>query len=252
MAQAKLPISDAERELAAGYLLGDLDPEELRQFEARLQESTALQAELHALRISLMLMPQGLEPVEPPAQLRDRVLAAQTLASVAPRRRMAWPVIITGLAVLAALLASFDNLRLRQDLNMAQRATPETVASILQRPKSRLVTLRSPTPGNPSPGNPPTGTLLFTPGQWQEIVVSLDQVPPLPPDRMYHMWLTLNNGQVLFCGKFQPNAKGRVFVTLYPPKTPPKGVKATGVFITLDAGTTPEQPDGDRVLAGEI
>ncbi len=118
MGQAKLPISDVERELAAGYILGDLDPEELRQFEARLSGNALLQAEVHALRVSLMLMPQGLEPVVPPPQLRDRVLAAQALASVA-RRRKVWPVIMTGMAVLVALLA-FDNLRLRRDLSVAR------------------------------------------------------------------------------------------------------------------------------------
>jgi anti-sigma-K factor RskA len=246
MTQAKPPLSDAERELAAGYILGDLAPEERMQFAVQLSENPALQAEVQALRVSLSLMSQGLEPVVPPPQLRDRVLAAQALSTVAPRRVMTWPIAMTGIAVLVALLSGFDNWRLRRDLSLAQKSSSETVAAILQRPKSRLVTLRS------QPTASPAGTLLFTPGQWQEIVVSLEQVPPLPPDQTYHMWLTLNDGRVLLCGKFQPNAAGRVFVTLRPPQAPPKGIKATGVFVTLDAAVTPVRPQGDRVLSGEI
>jgi Anti-sigma-K factor rskA len=246
MAQAKLPLSEAQRELAAGYVLGDLDPEERMQFETQLQANSALQAEVQALRVSLRVLPQGLEPLVPPPQLRDRVLTAHTRSIVAPRRRITWPIVMTGIAVLVALLSSFDNLRLRRDLNLAQGANPTTVASILQRPKSRLVALRSQTTNNPA------GTLLFTPGQWKEIVVSLGNLPPLPPDRAYHMWLTLKDGRVLFCGKFQPNAEGRVFVTLRPPQGPPKGIKATGVFVTLDAGATPVQPQGNKILSGEI
>lgn len=246
MAQAQLPISDAERELAAGYILGDLDPEELAQFETLLQGNPALQAEVQALGVSFNLLPQGLEPIAPPLPLRDRVLTAQTLASVPRRRRLSWTMVITGIAVLGALLASFDNLRLRRELGIAQDAAPKTVAAILQRPKSRLVALRS------QPTDQPIGTLLFTPGQWQEIVVSLENVPPIASGQAYSMWLVLNNGQVLLCGTFQPNAEGRVFVTLHPPQTPPKGVKAKGVFVTLDAAATPVQPQGERVLSGDI
>jgi Anti-sigma-K factor rskA len=278
MTQAKLPISDAEREMAAGYILGDLNRTERMQFEAQLRENSALQAEVQTLRVSLRLLPQGLTPVAPPAHLRDRVLTAQTLSPSPSRHRIAWPLIIAGIAVLAMLLTSFDNWRLRRDLKMAQATTPQpvrpqpippdqtvppdhpvrpdlkiaqtakpqAVATILQQPKSRLVTLRSTSP------NRPVGTLLFTPGRWQEIVVALGHLPPLPPDRMYHMWLTLNNGQILLCGQFNPNPEGRVFVTLNPPQTPPKGVKATGVFVTRDASATPVRPQGDKILLGEI
>jgi Anti-sigma-K factor rskA len=247
MAQAQLPISDAERELAAGYILGDLAPEELAQFETLLQENPALQAEVQALSVSFNLFPLGEEPIAPPPHLRDRVLTAQTLATVARRRQFPWTMaMMTGIAVLGALLASFDNLRLRRELGIAQDAAPKTVASILQRSKSRLVALRS------QPTDQPIGTLLFTPGQWQEIVVSLENVPPVAPGQAYSMWLALNNGEVLLCGTFQPNAEGRVFVTLHPPQAPPKGIKATGVFVTLDGAATPVQPQGERVVSGDI
>jgi anti-sigma-K factor RskA len=260
MTQAQSPISDAERELAAGYIFGDLNPEELRQFEALLNHNSALQAEVQALRVSLRLLPQGLAPVAPPPHLRDRILTAQVRSTSSPRRRMAWPLVITGIAVLVTLLSSLANWRLRRDLQIAQEAPPPTappnrvapatkppaVKTILQQPKSRLVTLRS------TNLNRPVGTLLFTPGRWQEIVVTLSDLPPLSSDRAYQMWLSLNNGQVLSCGKFKPNAAGQVFVTLHPPQSPPKGVKATGVFVTREAGATPSRPQGDKILLGEI
>ena len=69
-----------------------------------------------------------------------------------------------------------DNLRLRQRL--AHQAETERVASILQQPNSRLIALA----GHNSDA---AGTLLFTPGNWQEVIVSLGDLPPLPPEEIY-------------------------------------------------------------------
>ncbi len=126
-----------------------------------------------------------------------------------------WGKILAGLAILLALLLGADNFRLRQALSFAQQTEGDRVAAILQRPNSRLVALK---------GKKAAGTLLFTPGKWQEVVVSLGNLPPLPPDQVYRMWLTLANGQTLPCGDFKTDAKGSVFVKLTPPKTHLGGV----------------------------
>jgi Anti-sigma-K factor rskA len=93
---------------------------------------------------------------------------------------------------------------------------------------------------------------MFTPGKWQEVVVSLGNLPPLPPDQVYRMWLTLKNGQVLPCGEFKTTPEGTVFIRINPPKTPPTGVKATGVFVTVDAANAPLTPTGQQVMTGSI
>jgi hypothetical protein len=247
MSQDKLPLSDAAQELAAGYVLGDLDPDELAQFKALLHENSALQAEVGALQTSLRILPQGLEPATLPPQLGDRILSAYAASSRAvPSRRLSGLGLLAGLSLLAALFLGFDNLRLRRTLSLAQQSPPPTVATLLQRPNSRLVALRSQTPAQPA------GTLLFTPGKWQKVVVSLNNLPPLPPDQVYRLWLTLNQGDILSCGEFKPDTAGRVFVTLAPEIALPKNAKATGVFVTQDLISAPMQPSSDRILSGEI
>jgi Anti-sigma-K factor rskA len=252
-------ISTEDQLIIAGYVLGDLEPEEMARIEQRLATDAALSAEAHAMQVSLWSTPQAMSLMTPPPSLRDKILMTNALenptpTSVEPIWRAAsqipqgspsigWGKILTGLAVLLALLLGADNFRLRQALSFAQRTETDDVATILQRPNTRLVALK---------GEKGAGTLLFTPGKWQEVVVSLGNLPPLPPDQIYRMWLTLANGQTLPCGDFNTDAKGSVFVKLTPPETPPKGVKATGIYITVDGVNTPLNPGGDRVMSGSI
>jgi anti-sigma-K factor RskA len=260
-------ISTEDQLIIAGYVLGDLEPEEIARVEQRLATDTALSAEAHAMQISLWSTPQGMPMMTPPPQLRDKILAANALASataaptsVEPVLRAAsqipqgspsigWGKVLAGLAMLLALLLGADNFRLRQALSFAQQkettpTKPDSVAAILQRPNSRLVALKG--------EQDAAGTILFTPGKWQEVVVSLGNLPPLPPDQIYRMWLTLANGQTIPCGEFNTDTEGSVFVKLTPPKTPPKGVKATGIYVTVDGANTPLNPGGDRVMSGSI
>jgi hypothetical protein len=273
-------ISMDEQSLIAGYVLGDLEPEEMAQVEQRMAEDAELLAEVHAMQVSLWMMPQGTPMMTPPPGLKDRILAANESVSDAANDRVndtivaatgipavtstgisagtptrtepvlrsptfPWAKILAGLALLSALLLGADNFRLRNALSLAQRAETDRVAAILQRPNSRLVSLKS------SQGDA-AGTLLFTPGKWQEVVVSLGNLPPLPPDQVYRMWLTLANDTTIPCGEFNTNAEGSVFVKLNPPQTPPKGVKATGIYVTVDRADAPLNPAGDRVMSGSI
>jgi anti-sigma factor RsiW len=273
-------LSMDDQSLIAGYVLGDLEPEEMAQVEQRIAEDTELLAEIHAMQVSLWMMPQGMPMMTPPPGLKDRILTANESANDAvddtivaatgtpartpagmpadtPSRTSArtepvlrsptfpWAKILAGLALLSALLLGADNFRLRNALSVAQRAETDRVAAILQRPNSRLVALKS------SQGEA-AGTLLFTPGKWQEVVVSLGNLPPLPPDQVYRMWLTLANDTTIPCGEFNTNAEGSVFVKLNPPQTPPKGVKATGIYVTVDRQDAPLNPAGDRVMSGSI
>jgi anti-sigma factor RsiW len=286
-------LSTEDQSLIAGYVLGDLEPEEMAQVERRMAEDAELLAEINAMQVSLWVMPQGMPMMTPPPGLRDRILTTNESVNAlvgtperaisgiqpgmpagtplgtsermlertverTPERTTAgttepvlrspsfpWVKILAGLALLSALLLGVDNFRLRNALSVAQRAETDRVAAILQRPNSRLVALKG------AQGDA-AGTLLFTPGKWQEVVVSLGNLPPLPPDQIYRMWLTLANGTTIPCGEFNTDAKGSVFVKLNPPETPPKGVKATGIYVTVDGANEPLNPAGDRVLSGSI
>lgn len=258
----KQPLSDGEKLLIAGYILGDLDVEESQELERLLLGNLAAQEELQAMQTCFQLLPHALAKEFPPDRLQDRVMEASgvsasplTLPSSIERfpmersfwRRNVWSLLMFGATILTALFLGVENVGLRQRLSLAQQdREAQRVAAILQKPTSRLVALKG--EGNKTAA----GTLLFTPGQWKEVIVSLGNLPPLPPEQVYRMWLSLENNQTLLCGEFNTNTEGSVFVRLTPAITPPKGVKATGIFVTIDGMSSSPKPTGQRVIAGTI
>ena len=81
------PLSPQEiQELAAGYVLGDLDSDEAKLFQALLAEVPELQAEVATLQEALALMPYELADVEVDSRVRSRLLtqAEAELASAPP------------------------------------------------------------------------------------------------------------------------------------------------------------------------
>ena len=245
-------LSDEEQALAAGYVLGDLSDEEQTQIEALLQQRPEFRQEVNALQISLQMIPHALSEVDPPPHLQADIIKAHdamtgvTEPTFSTRQSFPWSKLIAGIALLTALIAMVDNLRLRRQFSLAQDIDTQRVATILQQPNSRLIALQS------EDGSAAAGTLLFTPGQWQEVVVSLGNLPPLPVEQVYRMWLELENGDIIFCGEFNTTSEGDVFVRFTPPETPPQGVKATGIFVTTDATAAPLIPGETRIIVGEI
>lgn len=243
-------LTEEEIALAAGYVLGDLDEPEQTLAEQLFKTHPGFVHEVDALRLSLQLMPHALAKTAPPQNLRDQVLTAYA-AEAAPVSSPAsplwrWPNLLAAAAVLAALLLSIDNLRLRSRLRLAQNTEAERVEALMQNPRSRLIALEG------DEAVPAAGTLLFTAGNWQEVIVSLADLPPLPPDQVYRLWLSLENGEFIFCGEFRPEAEGSTFIRLLPPEQPPEGVKTTGIFVTADPAASSPDPSGQPIVQGTI
>lgn len=243
-------LTDEEIALAAGYVLGDLEGDEQTSAEQLLDTNPNFVHEVDAFRVSLQLLPHALPKTLPPQNLRDKVLKAHA-AEVAPISAstgtlLQWPKILAAAAVLAALFLGLDNFRLRSQLSLARNEEAQRVAALMQNPRSRLVALQG------EGDVPAAGTLLFTAGNWQEVIVSLGDLPPLPPDQVYRMWLSLENGEFIFCGEFRPGEEGSTFIRLLPQEQPPEGVKTTGIFVTADPVDSPLSPDGPQVVQGTI
>jgi anti-sigma-K factor RskA len=248
--------SEEFQQLAAGYVLEDLTPEEMERMEAMIFLNPELRQELRIFQESMGMVSFDAPPMQPPDHLRQKTLnAAASLASrqiskeTMNRPSRAWVKIIAAIAALTAVILGIDNFRLRQELSVAQNSTQnsnvEKVAALLQRNDSRLVALTG-------QENNSTGTLLFQKGQWQQVVLSLKDLPPLPAGEVYRLWLSLDNNQTIFCGEFNTNANSSVFVSVNPPQLPPKGTKTTGIFVTKSTATEPLEPIGKRVVAGTI
>jgi Anti-sigma-K factor rskA len=242
-------LSDETKQLAAGYVLDELEPSEIEAFERMMLEDATLRQEVRELQMVLGGLTLDVPQLQPPNHLRARVLQSSDInrevIAVPPKKRN-WTKVVTIFALIATAALSLDNLRLRQDLNFARQQTTPRVANLLQRPNSKLVALTAQTTEGSG------GTVLFTPGKWQEVVVSVKNLPPLPADQVYRLWLSLNNQQVIYCGEFRTDGQGNASQSINPPQVPPPGTKATGLFVTVDRENAPVVPIGTRIISGEI
>lgn len=116
------PLAPEHQELMAGYVLGDLSPEEQAQVQALLEQNSSLAGEVRSLQEALDLIPLGLALESPPATLRTQLLASvapQASKPVKLRRRslpgLRWASIC---AVGLAIALGFQNWQLRQQLAM--------------------------------------------------------------------------------------------------------------------------------------
>jgi hypothetical protein len=258
-----ISISEEEQMLAAGYVLGDLSTLEATEFESALATNPALQAEVATLQAAFNKLPQGLTQVPPPPALKSKIIESfaefsssnQTVedrqsrhiaqTTSVPKQVFNWGRILAGFGLLIGGLLAFDNFNLRQELQVAQQVNRQDLASVLSQPKSRLLALST-------QSDRVVGNVLFTPGNWQQVIISAQNLPPLPVDRVYRMWLELANGQVIPCGEFKTDDRGSIFIKLNAKQNPPAGVKAKGVFVTIDRPSDPLQPTGARVIQGTI
>ena len=254
-------LTEAERDLAAGYILGNLTAEENKQVRLFLQKSPEFVEETRALQTSFSLVPIALPKISPPPHLKDKILAnyvaelnrQESKTPVVFPRSFSWVQGIVWIAFLVTLLFAVNNFWLRYQLRFAlnrERRQVEVIQPItaaLQLSESRLIPLSALGDSEAS------GTLLFTPGRWEEeVFIAFQKLPPLPPNQVYRMWVSMANGDVFYCGEFNTDAQGSVFRRLTPDDEWPQGVEALDVYVTVDYLSSTPEPAQPRVLFGEI
>jgi anti-sigma-K factor RskA len=242
------PLSEELQVLAAGYVLNNLDDKQVVEVEKMMVENIALREEIQQLQAIMATIAQEVPPITPPPHLKDRVLQAaakkfeqQTSKSFFRRNALALIAILVGIGL------AIDNLRLRQQINFAQKEELAKVASLLQSRNTRLVSLTG-TQENQQAG----GTVLLTSGKWEEVVISLQDLPSLSEQKIYRLWLTFDNQQTIFCGEFNTDKSGTVFTRLRFPETAPSGKKPIAFALTADRFIYPAKPTTNLVMSGAI
>jgi anti-sigma-K factor RskA len=98
----------------AAYLLGALDEDERGAFEVHLRECAPCREDAESLAVAVQALPEGVEQLDPPPELKRRVMAevgaqAELMDAARPaprararRRRLAWLAIPSAAAVIAA------------------------------------------------------------------------------------------------------------------------------------------------------
>ena len=220
------------------YVLGALEPEQAVEIDAHLkdgcQECTAGVAE--ATRVAAALA--GLaELAEPPAELRERVLASvRRRTQVTPMKkpnRFSWLApALAAACVLLAIAAGWSGSQLSQvkeELAAVQgeRNQLRSALEILSRSDTRAVQF-----GRAQ--SVPHGRVLANRGGGLVFVGS--QLPRLAANRTYQLWLIPNTGTPRSAGVFRPNAAGDSVQVSQLAANPAEN-KAVAVSIEPDGGS---------------
>jgi anti-sigma-K factor RskA len=236
------------------YALDALRGDDRARVDEHLATCPACRLELKQLRGDTALLALSTSGPRPPQRARQRLLDAVAEEPRAPRmvqtslRRSWWGVLgwaATAAVVILALSLWQENLALRQSLASASSQSVRSVhdleelrkiaAPILQ-PEAQRVTLVS---AKASPQ--PQGKAFYLRSR-NSLVFLANNMPPLPPQKAYELWLIPANGAPLPAGVFKPDAHGSATV-VNPPL--PVGIEAKAFAITVEneAGSaTPTMP----------
>ncbi|MBW4645076.1 MAG: anti-sigma factor [Goleter apudmare HA4340-LM2] len=275
------PLEHSEQleSLLAGYVLGNLTPEETAQMKQLLESNPALLTDLHQLQTTLALLPLSLPITSLSEQLETRILQAAEAESSAVLNPLTKPqspvklhfwkwggaiaaVIIAGLGIATyqlhqkLVITQLENQRLHQQLTTAQamldrlRRTElattrqqlsryQKALNLLRQPNNRFLTLRGTSPKLQS-----SGSLVMVPTKGAAMLV-LQDVAPLPKGKVYRLW-AFENGQKISCGDFLPNNRGEVFLEL----PLDKWGGTTEVVVTIEPDRALPMPVGEMVITG--
>ena len=240
------------------YALGALYGEERQAVEKHLEECSPCRQELEKLRGDMALLAFSVGGPQPPARSRDRLMTAIAKeprpAQLRQRRRETWWNALGWAAALAAILIGVLLTQQNSDLRhrVAELETRSAKADQqLFDAKQLLATLTSPdaehftlVSGN-TPAQPQgkaiyvrsSGTLVFL----------ASNLPAIPPQKAYELWLIPTSGAPIPAGLFKPNARGAAAV-IHPPL--PIGAEAKAFAITIEPEAGSSAPTSKPVMVG--
>ncbi len=236
------------QELLAGYVLGNLSPEEAESLRQLFSTYPELMGDVQQLQEVLSTMPYALPEAVPPDQLRGAILSAtadeEGWRSPPQKRWQRLAVTWGSIAAVLLLALGLDNVRLRGQLSatQAQVAQQRDLIAMLQEPKTQLISLK----GMAQMASA-SGRAVITPGHPAAILV-LQNLPNLPEDRYYCLWAIVNGKKKVAIAEFEPNSQGNVFVKI--PLASSSNI--TGLAVTIEVLPTPANPKGPMVMTSSL
>jgi len=233
--------------LALGALQGD----ERVALEKHLEECPSCRRELERLRGDMALLALSAAGPAPPQRSRERLLKAIAKEPRAPKSvpsRASWnflPWLVTAALLLVAgfFWKQSDRLAQRvaelQDESARQQAqlerAREVVSTLTATDALRVTLVAAKTPPQPQ------GKAIYVRDR-SSLIFLASNMPALPPQKIYELWLIPTAGSPIPAGVFKPDARGSATV-VEPPL--PAGVEAKTFAITVEpeqGSSTPTMP----------
>lgn len=273
MARSELP--DNWQDLAAGYVLNNLDEAEIASWEKLLKTHPELSNELEELQSAFNLFADVVPMHQPSDQLLSEIRATAQ-ADLNPieasdrgsqsgvdgqwgDRSKTWlrigGAIAASVVALLGVQLYFLNSQLQQanatieqlerDLQyaQAQAQTVSPVVNTLQQPGTLIYSLQGSNLATSA-----SGRLVMS--AQQEVIILVQNLPQLPEGKVYRLWADLPTEAALtYCGQFNSNTQGIIQLT---PSSNLCGNNPTQMVITVDAATDPTTRGGPVVMQGQI
>ena len=239
------------------YALGVLQGEERRAIERHLEECCNCRQELEKLWGDVALIGFSVSGPRPPVRSRDRLMAAiakEPLRLQPQKNRWAWWNTLGWAAAVAAIVIGLylrqQNSTLRSRVTELETRTSKQDQQLLEA-KQLLATLTSPdaahftlVAGKTPPQ--PQGKAIYVRGSGT-LVFLASNMPAIPPEKAYELWLIPTSGAPIPAGLFKPNAHGAASV-IQPPL--PIGIEAKTFAITIEPAGGSTAPTSQPMMVG--
>jgi anti-sigma-K factor RskA len=246
------------------YAVGALQDEDRKTLEQHLATCSDCRTELAQLRGDSALLAFSVMGPKPPQRARKRLIDAlakeprlsRSVAAPSRIRSWSWAGFLGWAAAVAMLLVVAQ---LRKE-NSALRASVSTLGSLVAQQTGDLADARRVVDALTSPEAQtvelvaakrplqPHGKAFYLRNK-SSLIFLASNLPPLPPEKIYELWLIPKSGAPIAAGLFKPDSQGRATV-VNPPL--PAGVEAKTFAVTLEAESGPHDvPHGTGVMAGE-
>jgi anti-sigma-K factor RskA len=239
--------------LALEALQGD----ERVTLEKHLEGCSSCRSELERLRGDMALLALSASGPAPPRRSRERLLKAiakePRAQKIGAARRSSWTLLPWLAAAALLLVAGFfwqqsDRLAQRvarlQDESAQQQAqlerAREVVSTLTSTDALRVTLVAAQAPPQPQ------GRAIYV-RERSSLIFLASNMPALPPQRSYELWLIPTNGAPIPAGMFKPDARGSATV-VEPPL--PGGVEAKAFAITVEPEQGSSAPTMPIVMMG--
>ena len=241
------------------YALDALSEEERAKLEQHLATCAACRLELEQLRTDTALLAMSAAGPRPPQRARQRLLEAvarepRTAPVVQSSARSAWWGWLGWAATAAVIVFSLslwkENTSLHAMLASARSSEAEStrqlnelrrIAAPIIEPEAQRVTLVA---VKTSPQ--PQGKAFYLRSR-NSLVFLASNMPALPPQKAYELWLIPTIGNPIPAGVFKPDAHGSASV-VNPPLPP--GIEAKAFAITVENQSGSEKPTTPILMMG--
>jgi anti-sigma-K factor RskA len=245
-------IDERTQEQAALYVLGALSDAESREFINSMRSNPELSEFVARLSTTTDALAGAVPMVEPPPQLRAKVLAQfdtpQKIVSMPERKiglipRLFWPLAISLAVVLIVWFNREGRLQqtirerevqiaglneLAQSLQSATNDLQRTVAALQE--TNRLVNLRIAMLNSIAANAPKTVAVTLWDNQRQNGVFVGENLKVLPADRDYELWVIDENQKPVAAGVFHVDENGTVRMEFKPSRL----IKTAGKFAVTE------------------